>query len=78
MKSKYMNEHVKILTDSGIVVNRIVQLLDEQGITSIVKDNVESARLAGYGTFMDDVELYVKSEDISRAQMIIRSFQEKE
>lgn len=69
-----MNEHVKILTDSSIVINRIVQLLEEQGITTIVKDQGESARLAGYGTFLNDAELYVKRSDFKRAEVIIQSF----
>lgn len=70
-----MNEHVKILTDSAIVINRIVQLLDEEKIPSIVKDNVESARLAGFGTPSNDVELHVYKSDVNRAEMIIKSFQ---
>jgi hypothetical protein len=69
-----MNEHVKILTDSAIVINRIVQLLEEQGIPTIVKDQAESARLAGYGTFLNDAELYVKKADFKRAEIIIQSF----
>ena len=69
-----MNEHIKILTDSSIVINRIVQLLEEQGIPSIVKDQAESARLAGYGTFLNDAELYVKKSDFKRAEEIIQSF----
>jgi len=72
-----MNERVKILTDSAIVINRIVQLLDEKKIPSVVKDNVESARLAGFGTSSNDVELYVSKSDINRADMVIQSFMEK-
>ena len=69
-----MNERVKILTDSAIVINRIVQLLDEEKIPSIVKDNVESARLAGFGTSSNDVELYVTKSNFDRAELIIKSF----
>jgi len=72
-----MNERVKILTDSAIVINRIVQLLDEEKIPSVVRDNVESARLAGFGTSSNDVELYVSKSDTNRAEMIIKSFMEK-
>lgn len=72
-----MIEHVKVLTDSAIVVNRIIQLLDEKKITSIVRDNVESARLAGFGTPSNNVELYVHKSDVERAELIIRSFMKK-
>lgn len=72
-----MNERVKILTDSAIVINRVVQLLDEEEISSIVKDNVESARLAGFGTSSNDVELYVQRSDLDRAELILESFFKK-
>ncbi len=69
-----MNEHVRILTDSSIVVNRIMQLLDEEKIPSIVKDNVESARLAGFGTPSNNIDLYVNKSDVDRAEAILKSF----
>lgn len=69
-----MKEHVKILTDSAIVIQRIAQLLEEEKIPSLVKDNVESARLAGFGIPLNDVELYVYTTDVDRAEMIIKSF----
>ncbi|NCT16958.1 MAG: hypothetical protein COZ75_07085 [Flavobacteriaceae bacterium CG_4_8_14_3_um_filter_34_10] len=72
-----MIEHVKVLTDSAIVINRIIQLLDEEKITSIVRDNVESARLAGFGTPSNNVELYVHKSDVERAELIIRPFMKK-
>lgn len=69
-----MNELVKILTDSAVIINRIVQLLDEEKIPSIVKDNFESARLAGFGTPSNDVELFISKSHIEKAEMIIKSF----
>lgn len=73
-----MSEHVRVLTDSAIVINRIVQLLDEEKIPSIIKDNVESARLAGFGIPSNDVDLYVDSSDVNSAEMIIKSFIKKD
>lgn len=73
-----MNDYIKILTDSSIVITRVVQLLNEENIPSIVKDNVESARLAGFGTFTNDVELYVYKSDVNRAERIITSFMEEQ
>ena len=62
-----MSEHIKLMTDSAIVINRKAQLLEEQGIASIVKNNTESARLAGFGSFSDDVELFVAETDVKKA-----------
>ena len=52
-------EHIKVFSDMAILVNRLHNLLKDQGIDSIVKDNVESARLGGYGTFQNTVELFI-------------------
>jgi hypothetical protein len=46
MESNYS----KLYTGSFIVVQLITQNLEKQGITPIVKDETESARLAGFGT----------------------------
>jgi hypothetical protein len=68
-----MNEHVKVLTNSSIVINKIVQLLAEKNIQSLVKDNVESSKLAGFGTSYFDVDLYVEKEDAEKAKEIIKA-----
>ena len=54
-----MKEQVKIHTDSAIVIDRIAHILKDADIHSLVKDNIESARLAGFGSSYSDVELYV-------------------
>lgn len=69
-----MNDHIKIYTDSAIVINRIVQILGDNGIHALTKDNVESARVAGFGTSYFDVELFVQQSDIEKAQSIIKAF----
>lgn len=69
-----MDKHVKILTNSSIIINRIAFLLDQKNIATLIKDNVESARLAGFGTTQNDVELYVYNSDFESAQKIIEEF----
>jgi hypothetical protein len=72
-----MNEHIKIFSNSAIVINRIVQLLEDNKIHSLTKDNVESARLAGFGTSYFNVDLYVYKSDLGIAENIIKSFLSK-
>jgi len=69
-----MDKHIKILTSSSIIINRIAFLLDQKNIATLIKDNVESARLAGFGTTQNDVELYVNNSDFESAQKIIEEF----
>lgn len=69
-----MDEYVKIWTDSAIVVNRVVQVLKEEGIPSMIRDHVESARLAGFGVSPYEVELHVLKRDAMQAKNIVNSF----
>ncbi|MGB0837418.1 MAG: putative signal transducing protein [Flavobacteriaceae bacterium] len=69
-----MEKHVKVITDSAIIINRIAGLLKEEGVDSIIKNNVESARLAGFGTPNDNVELWIEEADINKAQKVISDF----
>ena len=69
-----MDKHTKILTSSSIIINRIAFLLDQKNIATLIKDNVESARLAGFGTTQNDVQLYVNNSDFESAQKIIEEF----
>jgi hypothetical protein len=66
-----MNKHVKIYTGSSILINRMVSLLDENNIPSLIRDNEESGRLAGFGVPQNSVELFVYSSDVDEAQKII-------
>jgi len=66
------------LTSSSIIINRIASILDQNNVTTLIKDNVESARLAGFGTSLNDVELYVKDSDFEKAQKLIKTFLQNE
>lgn len=68
-----MKEHIKIHTGTSITINRIANLLEEENIPSIIKNNNESGRLAGFGTSFNDVELYVLNTDVDRATRILDS-----
>lgn len=72
-----MTEHKKIYTGTSILVNRLAFLLDEAGISSIVKDERESGRLAGFGTFGDSSELHVLASDYNKAEPVIKKFKEE-
>ncbi len=66
-----MKETVRILSSNAIHVKRIASLLEENHIPSMIKDNVESARIAGFGVPENSVELYVYESDVEKAQQVI-------
>jgi len=70
-----MNPLVRIMTGSSITIQRMIALLEEHGISSQMKDNVESARAAGFGIPQNSVELHVEQSDAKRAQALIEDFQ---
>lgn len=72
-----MNEHVHMYTGTSILVNRLAFLLEEALIPSIVKNEVESGRLAGFGTTGDAVALYVFQSDVEKAMPVIENFKEE-
>lgn len=73
-----MKEQVKIHTDSAIVIDRIAHILKDADIHSLVKDNIESARLAGFGSSYSGVELYVDKSDLVIAEKLIKTFLQNE
>ncbi|MDR6301656.1 putative signal transducing protein [Mesonia maritima] len=73
-----MEDYVRILTDTSIIVNRIASFLEENNISIRIRDNVESARLAGFGVPQNDVELYVHKNSSEKAHQLIESFMKGE
>lgn len=72
-----MKEHIKVFTGTSIIVNRLADLLDEINIPFLIKDDKESGRLAGFGTFGDSVELHIFDTDIEAAKDVIENFQKE-
>ncbi|MEH6659586.1 putative signal transducing protein [Leeuwenhoekiella marinoflava] len=66
-----MEDYLKILTNTSIIINRIAFLLDQENISTRIKDHVESARLGGFGVPQNAIELYVPKADFESAQEII-------
>ena len=70
-------EYLKIYTSSLIIINSIRNLLEENNISSLVKNHPESARLAGFGLSMDSVELYILTKDLEKSQPILNAFKKE-
>ena len=70
-------EHIKVFTGTQIFVNRLSYLLDEVKIPSLIKNHHESARLGGFGSPMDSVELFIYNTDKEKASPIIEEFRKE-
>lgn len=44
------------------------------GVDTVLKNNIQSARLAGFGTMGQAVELFIQETDFSKANPVIEEF----
>ena len=66
------SQYSKVYSGSFIVVQLITQNLEKEGIKAIVKDETESARLAGFGTpAYGFKEVYVHSSEKHKAEGVV-------
>jgi len=70
-------EHIKVFTGTSILVNRLSYLLDQVKIPCLIKNQHESARLGGFGSPMNAVELFIYKSDTEKATPIIESFRKE-
>jgi len=70
-------EYIKIFSGTSIITTRLKSLLEEHYINSIIRDDQESARLAGFGAPINSVQLFVLASDVASATPIVNSFKEE-
>ncbi len=67
-------KHVKLYTNSIIVLKSLADLLDSKNIPSLIKNVFESAILGGYPTNENSNEIWVYEEDYKTAKEILDDF----
>ena len=65
----------RIFTNNGIIVKGLCNLLDDVSIPYIIKDGVESSRLAGFGAPSNSVEVHVLDSYIDEASEIVKNYE---
>lgn len=68
------SKHIKIFSNTTVIVGGLRSLLEDNGIHSITKDQTESGRLAGFGAPINAIELFILEEDLEKAKPIIEEF----
>ena len=72
-----MREHIQVFTGTSILTNRLAFLLDEVNIPTLVKNQKESGRLAGFGATECSSELFIYKADSERSKNIIENFKKE-
>ena len=67
-------EYIRVLTDSQIIISRLQNLLAEEQIHSRIRNDNESARLAGFGTPLNASQLFILKKDIEKATPILEAY----
>lgn len=64
-------ELIKFFSGTEVESMAIVHALKERNIDYVIKNQVESARLGGFGNLDASVEIYINPEDVEKAQGIL-------
>lgn len=65
--------YIKIFTGSSMEVLAIKNTLESINIIPVIKDEAQSARLAGFGATSDQLQVYVHKDELARAQKALTS-----
>ena len=67
-------DYIKVYTGSMVVVQLLIDKLQEIGISPIIKDEMESGRLAGFGASIPfQQELYVHQDEIDKTVPVVQA-----
>ncbi|HLF51952.1 MAG TPA: DUF2007 domain-containing protein [Flavobacterium sp.] len=65
---------MKIFSGSEILAQALQQKIEAIGVETVLKNNIQSARLAGFGTSGQAVEVFIQETDFSKANPVIEEF----
>jgi len=67
------SNYTKIFTGNRFTAQRIEAKLKEIGINAVIKDESDSARLAGFAANVDgELEVHVHRDEIDKAEPIVK------
>lgn len=70
-------EHIRIFTNSYIIVKGLQNRLEENEIKTLIKDRHESARLTGLVQEQNSTELFILNTDKEKAEPIVATYKKE-
>lgn len=64
----------KIFSGSEIIAAGLQQKLEEIDIYPVVRNNLQAARVSGFGNIGQAVELFIEEYELSKAEKVIEKF----
>lgn len=65
---------MKVFSGSEILAQALQQKIEAIGVDTVLKNNIQSAKSAGFGTSGQAVELFIQETDFSKANPVIEEF----
>lgn len=65
---------MKVFSGSEILALALQQKIEAIGVDTVLKNNIQSARLGGFGTSGQAVELFVQETEFAKVNPVIEEF----
>ena len=65
---------IKVFSGSEILALALQEKIEAIGVTTLLKNNIQSARLAGFGNSGQAVEIFIQETDFAKANPVIEEF----
>jgi hypothetical protein len=65
---------MKVFSGSEILALALQEKIEAVGVATVLKNNIQSARLAGFGNTDLAVELFIQEIDFAKANPVIEEF----
>jgi hypothetical protein len=65
---------MKVFSGSEILAMALKVKIEAAGVDTVMKDNIQSARLAGFGSSGSAVEVFIQETDFAKANPVIEEF----
>jgi hypothetical protein len=65
---------MKVFSGSEVLALALKEKIEAIGIDVVMKDNIQSARLAGFGSYGQAVELFVQETEYGKVFPVIEEF----
>lgn len=66
---------VKVFSGSEIMATGLKLRIEEAGIRTIIKNNIDAGRITGFGTTGLSMDVFVNEEDFEEIKAILKEFE---
>lgn len=65
---------MKVFSGSEILALALQEKIEAVGVNTLIKNNIQSARLGGFGDLGQAVEVFIQETDFNKANLVIEEF----